>query len=145
VKIIIDSNILFSAIIKDSIHRRLILEYDDFFLFPAYLFVEMQKHKNLLVTKSKLSETDFNLLVGIFLQKIIMIPDVSIEEQIKKAHDIVKNIDVDDKVFISCALAFPGSILWSNDKELKRQNDVMVINTSEFKEFLKDNSDSNTC
>ena len=52
-KVVIDSNILFSALIKDSITRRLILEYDDFFLFPSYIFDEIEKHKDELIKNQK--------------------------------------------------------------------------------------------
>lgn len=44
-KIIIDSNILFSALIKNSTTRKLILEHDGYFLFPSFIIEEMEKHK----------------------------------------------------------------------------------------------------
>ena len=68
-KIIIDSNILFSALIKDSKTRRIILEYEGFFLFPQYVFEEMEKHIEELLKKSKLSKQEFNTLLTIFLKK----------------------------------------------------------------------------
>ena len=45
-KIVLDSNILFSAIIRDSKTRELILEYSDSFLFPEYIFTELQEASN---------------------------------------------------------------------------------------------------
>ena len=61
--IIIDSNPLFSALIKDSSTRRVILEYDGFFLFPSFIFEEMQKHKAELLKKSRMPEEDFDKLL----------------------------------------------------------------------------------
>jgi predicted nucleic acid-binding protein len=49
--IVIDSNILFSALIKDSLTRRIILDYDKTFLFPEFIFEEIQKHKEELLKK----------------------------------------------------------------------------------------------
>jgi len=40
-EIILDSNILFSALIKDSYIRQIILEYEGYFLFPTYIFEEL--------------------------------------------------------------------------------------------------------
>ena len=40
-KIVLDSNVFFSALIKDSLTRKLILEYDDLFLFPEIILEEM--------------------------------------------------------------------------------------------------------
>jgi predicted nucleic acid-binding protein len=67
--IIIDANIIFSALIKDSLTRRLILEYGDFFLFPSYVFVELNRHKSLLLKKSKMKDYEFNDLLDLILKK----------------------------------------------------------------------------
>lgn len=50
--IVIDSNILFSAMVRDSTTRKLLLEYDGLFLFPSFIFEEISKHKGLLLQKS---------------------------------------------------------------------------------------------
>ncbi len=59
-KIVLDSNILFSALIKDSTTRRIILECDPIFLFPSFIFEEMEKYKKELLKKSKMEEKEFN-------------------------------------------------------------------------------------
>ena len=53
-QIILDSNVLFSALIRDSITRKIILEYDGKFLFPSFIFEEIEEHKHELVSKSNL-------------------------------------------------------------------------------------------
>ena len=50
--IIIDANILFSALIRDSKTREIILKTDEFFLFPSYIFIEAQKYKQEIITKA---------------------------------------------------------------------------------------------
>ncbi|MBD3204289.1 hypothetical protein GF327_08400 [Candidatus Woesearchaeota archaeon] len=52
-KIIIDSNVLFSALIRDSTTRNIIFEYDSFFLFPSNIFEEMQEHIDELYKKQR--------------------------------------------------------------------------------------------
>lgn len=47
--IVIDSNIIFSALIKDSIKRSLILRYEGSFLFPSFIFEELEKYKSYLM------------------------------------------------------------------------------------------------
>ena len=74
-RIVIDSNIFFSALIKDSITRRIILDYDDQFLFPFYIFEEMEIHKNELLTKSKMKPKDFEDLLRLLLREVIIIPN----------------------------------------------------------------------
>lgn len=135
--IIIDSNPLFSALIKDSITRRTILEYDGFFLFPSFIFEEMQKHKAELLKKSRMPEEDFGKLLQLILRKVVVVPNEVIVPHKKEAFGIVKEIDQDDVIFVACALAYPNSIIWSNDRKLKEQEKVKVLNTKEIIELLK--------
>jgi len=43
-------------------------------------------------------------------------------------------------VFIACVLAYPDSILWTNDKNLKKIEEINIMNTSEIKTYLKTNN-----
>ena len=131
-KIVIDSNVLFSALIKDSATRKLILEYDDFFLFPEFIFEEMEKHKEELFKKSKMENKDFGRLLQIILKKVMIVPNEVLLPHKKEALEIVKSIDLDDAAFIACVLAYPNSILWSDDKKLKKQTKVRVLSTQEI-------------
>jgi predicted nucleic acid-binding protein len=128
---VIDSNVLFSALIKDSLTRRLIIEMDAPLLFPEYIFVEFERHRDLLMRKSKLSRSTFNTLVSILLSDVIIVPHESIKPYLPEAKRIIDAIDPDDAIFIACVLAHPGSVLWSDDARLKRQSEVKMLSTSE--------------
>jgi predicted nucleic acid-binding protein len=133
---VIDSNILFSALIKDSITRRMILDYEEQFLFPSYIFEEMEKHKNELLKKSKMKQRDFEVLLRLLLQKVIIIPNEVLLNYKDKAYEIIKDIDPDDVTFIACALAFSESVIWSDDKKLKQQSKIQIINTKEMYDLM---------
>jgi len=135
--IVIDSNVLFSAMIKDSITRRIILEYDGIFLFPSFIFQEMEKHKEELLIKSGMDIKDFNEILGIILKKVIIIPEEVLFQYRDEALEIIRDIELDDVLFIACALAYNDSIIWSDDKKLKEQTKIKIINTNEFIELLK--------
>jgi predicted nucleic acid-binding protein len=130
--IIIDSNVLFSALIKDSLTRKMILLYTGTFLFPSFIFDEMEKHKEGLLEKSGMEAKQFEMLLTILLQKVQIVPTDILRAYERKAYDTVKDIDPDDTLFIACALAYPDSILWSDDKKLKQQTVVPIINTKEM-------------
>ncbi|MBU0536038.1 MAG: PIN domain-containing protein [Nanoarchaeota archaeon] len=134
--IIIDSNVLFSALIRDSTTRRMIFEYKGLFLFPMFIFEELENHKAELSQKSGLTEADFERLLELLLEKVSIVPNEVLYPCRKEAFEIVKEIDPDDVIFIACALAYPGSILWSDDKRLKRVKRINVLNTKEIMEFV---------
>ena len=135
-RIVIDSNILFSALIRDSKTRELILNYDNSFLFPSFIFVEMKKYKNELLQKSGLNEKEFNKLLEIILKKVIIVPSEVLNLHKKEALKIIKDIDPDDALFIACSLAYQDSIIWSDDKELKKQDKIKVFNTAEIMNLM---------
>src|SRR3989338_3268869 len=135
-KIVVDSNVIFSALIRDSTTRRQILECDNMLLFPVYIFEELEKHKDELMSKSRMEKEDFDALLHLLLSKMIIVPTTSLKPHKEEAVSIIRNIDMDDAVFIACALAYPGSIIWSGDKKLKLQQRIRVFNSSEIKEVL---------
>lgn len=134
-KIIIDANILFAALIRDSTIRRLIIESELDFLFPEFVFEEFKKYKPLILKKSGLSEEELEILLSSILKKVSIISTEVILPYKFEAIELLKNIDLKDVQFIACCLAFENSFLWSDDKNLKNQTRVIVINTKEFIEF----------
>jgi predicted nucleic acid-binding protein len=110
----------------------MILLYTGTFLFPSFIFDELEKHKEELVRKSGMDVRQFETLLAILLRKVQIVPADTLRPYKKKAYDAMKDIDPDDALFIACALAYPRSILWSDDKKLRQQSIVMIINTMEM-------------
>ena len=135
-RIVLDSNILFSALIKDSFKRKIILEYDGKFLFPSYIFEELQEHKKELLQKAQMNADEFDTILQILLKKVFIIPKEALLPFKQEAIDIVKDIDLDDALFFACALAYPESVIWSDDKKLKEQTKIKVCNTPEIVKIL---------
>lgn len=127
---------LFSALIKDSITRRIILDYEGHFLFPSFIFEELEKHKGELLKKSKMNSRDFDLLLSLLLRKVMIVPTEVLFPYKKEAFEIIKEIDKDDTIFIACALNYHDSIIWTDDKKLKQQSKIRIINTSEMYSIL---------
>lgn len=135
-RIIIDSNVLFSALIKDSLTRKIILEYEDKFLFPDFIFEEMEEHKDELREKCGLDDASFDALLSLILDKVRIVPNDSLLPFRDRALDLVKDIDRDDAIFVACALAYDGSYIWSDDRKLKTVKNVRVLNTKEIIDIL---------
>ena len=60
------------------------------------------------------------------MKKVLLVPKESLASHRDDALSIVKDIDTDDAVFIACALAYPNSIIWSDDKKLKKQDKIKL-------------------
>jgi predicted nucleic acid-binding protein len=130
-KLVLDSNIIFSALIKKSTTRNIILS-DIFDLHaPEYIFDEITKHKELLLRKSKLNEGDFDALLLLLQKHVHLVSKENYKEKMSLAEDILRDIDITDSPFLALALALNCSI-WSNDGHFKLQDQVGVYTTKEL-------------
>ncbi len=130
-KLVLDSNIIFSALIKKSTTRNIILS-DVFELHaPEYIFSEITKHKELLLRKSKMNHGDFDALLLLLQKHINLVSKEKYNEKMALAEDILKDIDVTDSPFLALALALNCKI-WSNDGHFKQQDKVGAYTTKEL-------------
>lgn len=136
-KIVIDSNILISALIKNSVTRKIIMESGLRFYYPALAIQEVEKYKDLILEKSRLSNRDYNELLGVLLSYIILVPQEVIVPFIQEANKIMGNIDKKDVIFIAFALAVLNEGIWSEDGDFRKQDNVRVWNTREILELIK--------
>jgi len=130
-KLVLDSNIIFSALIKKSTTRNIILS-DVFELHaPDYIFSEITKHKELLLRKSKLNAEELDALLLLLQKHIRLVPKEKYNENMTLAEDILKDIDVTDSPFLALALALNCPV-WSNDGHYKQQDKVVAYTTTEL-------------
>ena|SRR3989304_798413 len=130
-KLVLDSNIIFSALIRKSTTRNIILS-DVFDLnAPEYIFAEITKHKELLLRKSKMNEGDFIALLLLLQKHVHFVSKENYIEKMAMAEDILREIDITDSPFLALALTLDCSI-WSNDGHFKQQDQVVVYTTKEL-------------
>jgi predicted nucleic acid-binding protein len=136
-KRILDSNVFFSAIIRNSTTRKIILESSEKLLLPYFVFIELQNHKEEILKKSRMNEQELHEVIQNLLTKMEIISREDSLKHIHEALNIVKNIDLDDLPYFACALLYEDSVIWSDDKALKKQNIVKVLNTKEIIKILE--------
>ena len=130
--IVLDSNIFISALIKDSITRKLIINCKELIVIPEFLLEEIRNYEEEIILKSKLDKEEYKKLLNILLKYVLVLPDEIILPYREQAVEIIKDIDINDVLFIATALAFGDATIWSNDKKLKKQNKIKVISTQEI-------------
>jgi len=130
-KLVLDSNIIFSALIRKSTTRNIILS-DVFDLnAPEYIFAEITKHKELLLRKSKMNEGDFIALLLLLQKHVHFVSKDNYYEKMPVAEDILREIDITDSPFLALAMVLDCSI-WSNDGHFKQQDQIGVYTTKEL-------------
>jgi predicted nucleic acid-binding protein len=105
------------------------------FLVPEFTFEEINKHKKEILQKSKLNESQFDLLMATLKENLTVVPKYEIRK-IKEAKGIMDKIDPNDTIFIALALSTFNDGIWSDDIHFKKQNVVKVWNTEELIKYL---------
>ncbi len=131
-RLIVDTNRIIAALIKDSTSREILLSDELEFLTVGVTKKEIEKYKYDILRKSHLTETEFNLIFSILFSRIYIVSDVVIESKMNEAKEIMDNIDPDDTPFIALALAIDNDGIWSDDSHFEKQNKVRVWKTYEL-------------
>jgi predicted nucleic acid-binding protein len=131
-RFVIDTNILLSALIKDSTTRKIIVKSGWNFYYPEMSFHEVRKYKELVLKKSGMDEADYNKLLDLLLEHINIVPDERIMNNLEKAKEVIAHIDPDDVVFIATKFSISDSIIWSDDSDFDKQDEVMVLKSEKI-------------
>lgn len=136
-KVVIDANIIFAALLKDSITRKLLISLQVDFYFPEPLLEEIQKYKELIKKKAGYSESDFRRNFTIILEYVTLVSFSEMQPFIVQAKKIMGPIDPKDTLILAAALAHEGAIIWSTDAHLHIQKTVKAVRIPELLEKYK--------
>jgi predicted nucleic acid-binding protein len=144
-KIIVDTNIVFSALlnVNSRIGQILINGKDHYhFYSPEYVRHEIFNHKERIKSIGKLSENKFFETYNLVLKNITILNHSIIPTEIyRSAESICQDIDIDDTIFVAVSDFIKG-ILWTGDLKLLNGLDkkgfTHFIKTEDlYEDFLK--------
>ena len=125
-----------AGLIRDSTSREILLNPNFEFYTPDFLLSEIKNHKNLIMKKGGLSESKFDTIYELLIDRINVLPKSDIMDYIDEAKQIIGDIDRDDVTFIALALSIPNSGIWTEDKHFKKQNKIKIWSTKEILDLL---------
>ena len=129
-KLVIDTNSIISALIKNGISRRIILSPFIHFITPEYALQEIEKYSQLICKKAKISLGEFTIVLQLLFEQIEIIPHEEYSNSINEAKSLID--DVDDVPFIALCLASQADGIWSDDAHFKTQRKVSIYRTREL-------------
>ena len=141
-KIIVDSNIIFSSLvnqlssISDVLFRK---EYD--FIMPKYAYIELFKYKERIIHFSRHNEEEILEILYKLLKNInIFDENLITPNALREAYRLVKDIDERDIIFVALTIELDG-LLWTGDKKLitglqkKKFNKICNLEESKLIQF----------
>lgn len=119
-KVVVDSNIVFSALLKSPNRYcdTICLSSDEFYT-PKFMFVEIFKYKERIVRQSKMTEEEVLEMLYRLILNLHFFDETHISTRnFLRAFQLVKDTDRNDLVFVALTLEIGGK-LWTSDLELK--------------------------
>jgi predicted nucleic acid-binding protein len=131
--LVLDNNILFSIMNPESMNS-FIFEYLDLkFFAPVFIIKEFEKYKDNCFKKSGLSRRNFEDRKKEIFSRINFVELSEFRKFVEGAKDFCP--DKDDVFYFGLCLKLDLS-LWSNDKLLKEQKEVLVLDTRDVIDLL---------
>jgi predicted nucleic acid-binding protein len=141
-KIVVDSNIVFSAILnsKSKIGQILIhgSKYFDFYSV-GLLKNEILEHKIKILDLTGFSQSEFSDTFQVIISRIKFVNEILLtDKDLIKAIDLVSGIDLDDSVFVALNNHLSAN-LWTGDKHLinglKKKGYSRILTTNDLYEI----------
>ncbi len=134
--LIVDANIVISAILKDSTTRRILLHPSFDFYAPDFLFEEIEKNIALISKKSRMPSNELKRLIEILTETISLIPLDIYQHTLQEAYKIMGSIDEKDVPYIALALTIPNEGIITEDKDFLKQKNVKILKIKELLKFI---------
>ena len=133
-KLVLDANILFAALIKKSITTELLFNPALELYSCDYIIEEFFKYEELLNKKCHHSRENFIQILHSLKSVINVVKEEEYSDFISSATKITP--DENDRMYFALSLKLKCPI-WSNDKRLKNQDKVKIYSTGEIINILR--------
>lgn len=131
-RLVIDTNIIMAAMIRDSAARDIIIKSNIQFFAPNFVFEEIGRHADIISRRNNLSvETNLRILKTLG-EYITIVEEKYYASNINKARRVMGAIDEKDAPFIALALSFENDGIWTEDKDFEEQRLVKILKTREL-------------
>lgn len=134
---VIDTNIIFSALVKEGRTRELLIDFPFDLYAPEITISEIRKYKEIILQKSKLTKDEFETLFDFIIDNITIVKKEDYGEYMNEANKIIGHIDTGDSPFIALALSMHHDGIWSDDRHFKQQEKIKIWKTEDILNIIE--------
>ena len=135
--LVVDSNIVFAALLKKSTTRKLLLDPPCLLYAPRILLQEIKKYEEQIQERTGLSKKDLETLLGLVLENITFVDKEKYKESMKEAEELMADIDLGDVPFVALALEIRADAIWTeNVRHFGKQQRIKVCKTKDVLDFF---------
>lgn len=134
-RLVVDTNVFISALVKDAMARKLVTHLDAELLTIGLVKEEIAAHEKELVAKTHVTSEELWRVLDCLFDRVVILNDQLVQSKMPEAKRIMDSIDRDDTPFIAAALATESAV-WSDDAHFQKQDRIKVYRTRDLAEHL---------
>ncbi|HMA82948.1 MAG TPA: PIN domain-containing protein [Candidatus Thermoplasmatota archaeon] len=115
-EVVIDSNVLFRTLISGGDIIDLVFDKNLTLYAPKMLWIEFLNNKKEILSKSKLSNSDFSILTKLLLKRIKLVERQKYQEHLTKAKELLEEHEKDADFIALCL--YKNCKLWTYESRL---------------------------
>jgi len=128
--LVVDTNIIFAGILRDSTTRALLIDSPFILFAPETAVNEIRKHETPIIKRSGLTEAEFETLFTLITGNITIIEKDRYKQHIEEATKRIK--DPGDIPFLALALSMSNDGIWTENVKHYKGAKVRIWTTKEI-------------
>lgn len=135
--LILDANIIFAALLRDSKTREILLYPFYEFYVPEFVVEEIRKILPTLIEQTETTKEKLDELLALFLSRVTIVPEEDYSHKLAEADELIGEFDKSDIPYLALALSIPNNGIWSNDNVFSKQTKIKHWFTKDILERFK--------
>ncbi|SRR3989344_6858371 len=123
-KIVVDSNRVIAALIKDGTTREILFNRNFKFFAPEYIRDEIEKYKNEIIQRADINNKEFEILISLIFEYITIVPKSEYNSFIDKLKNEIS--DINDLAYFAACLSIKADGIWTHDLHFKEQEKYKI-------------------
>ncbi len=123
-RIIIDSNRVLAAMIKESTTREILLDLFFEFIAPDFILTEIRKHEQRVLKAAKITRDEFEIILTLILERITIIPEAEYSPFMGSLTNVIE--DPKDIPYLAVSIASKAYGIWTHDFDFAKQHIVKI-------------------
>jgi predicted nucleic acid-binding protein len=92
-QLVVDANVVFSALIADATTRTLLIDLDHEYYTPEFVHTEIRKHRSTIEEKAGVSASAVEIVLDTLFDELVLIPDTDLRPHLQTAHAAIGDTD----------------------------------------------------
>ena len=136
VRLVIDTNILIAALLRDSTTRRILMTAPIEFVAPPHVFQELLEHIAEIKKRARIPFEQLHEVLKLLHDNVGPVEIDTVPDALGEARRIIGGVDSEDIPIIAAALSVKCDGIWSEDVHLRKQDQIRIWRTKDLLHFI---------